>query len=143
MAKVFSQNHSSTSVGTVGIYSIGTESVYQKWQFSKIKCFAGILQEGLTRETLAKTSCLHPVLTFRIPVMCRAHASLRGKLTCELPRKTTLVFNCLKSSHSLSLSYTTLTNKTHMKYRVHKIEQNYNQIWHRIKANKYIVVDYK
>ena len=23
-----------------------------------------------------------------------------------------------------------------MKYRVQKIEQNYNQIWHRIKANK-------
>ena len=23
-----------------------------------------------------------------------------------------------------------------MKYRVHKIEQNYNQIWHGIKANK-------
>ena len=29
-----------------------------------------------------------------------------------------------------------------MKYRVHKIEQNYNQIWHRIKANKNIVVNY-
>ena len=29
-----------------------------------------------------------------------------------------------------------------MKYRVHKIEYNYNQIWHGIKANKYIVVNY-
>ena len=29
-----------------------------------------------------------------------------------------------------------------MKYRVHKIEQNYNQIWHGIKANKNIVVNY-
>ena len=29
-----------------------------------------------------------------------------------------------------------------MKYKVHKIEQNYNQIWHGIKANKYIVVNY-
>ena len=29
-----------------------------------------------------------------------------------------------------------------MKYRVHKIEQNYNQIWHRIKANKNVVVNY-
>ena len=29
-----------------------------------------------------------------------------------------------------------------MKYRVHKIEQNYNQIWHGIKANKDIVVNY-
>ena len=29
-----------------------------------------------------------------------------------------------------------------MKYRLHKIEHNYNQIWHGIKANKYIVVNY-
>ena len=29
-----------------------------------------------------------------------------------------------------------------MKYKVHKIEQNYNQIWHEIKANKNIVVNY-
>ena len=82
--------------------------------------------ECLTRELLAKYSCLHPVLTLHIPVMCRTHASLRRKLTRELPTKTTLVFNCLESSHSLSLTHTTLTNKSHMKYRVHKIEQNYN-----------------
>ena len=29
-----------------------------------------------------------------------------------------------------------------MKFEVHKIEQNYNQIWHGIKANKNIVVNY-
>ena len=29
-----------------------------------------------------------------------------------------------------------------MKYKVHKIEQNYDQIWHGIKANKNIVVNY-
>ena len=29
-----------------------------------------------------------------------------------------------------------------MKYRVHKIEHNYNQIWHGINANKNIVVNY-
>ena len=46
------------------------------------------------------------------------------------------------SLHTLSLSHTTLTNKTHMKYRVQKIEHNYNQIWHGIKANKNIVVNY-
>ena len=40
------------------------------------------------------------------------------------------------SFHILFLLHTTLTNKIHMKYRVHKIEQNYNQIWHKIKANK-------
>ena len=29
-----------------------------------------------------------------------------------------------------------------MKYRVQKIEQKYNKIWHGIKANKNIVVNY-
>ena len=29
-----------------------------------------------------------------------------------------------------------------MKYKEHKIEKNYNQLWHGIKANKNIVVNY-
>ena len=127
MTRVFSQKHSSTSVGNRGIYSVGKVSVYQIWQFSKAECFVGISQEGLTRETLMKTSCLHPILTFRILVMCRAHASLRGKPTRELPVKTALVFNCLEFSHththtlslslSLSHTHTTLTNKSYIIYR--------------------------
>ena len=88
-----------------------------------------------------KTNCLHLVLTLRILAMCRAHTSLHGKLTHKLPAKTALVLIAL-SLHILSLSHTTFTNKAHMKYRVHKIEQNYNQIWHGIKANKDIVVNY-
>ena len=51
----------------------------------------------------------------------------------RLPTKTSLVFNCLKSSHSLT--HTTLTIKSHIKYKVQKIEHNYNQIWHKIKTN--------
>ena len=43
---------------------------------------------------------------------------------------------------SLSLSHTTLINESHIKYKVHKIEQNYNQIWHEIKVNKNIIVNY-
>ena len=88
MARVFSQKHSSTYVSNVGIYSVGTKSVYQIGQSSKTECFVGVSREGLTHEILAKTSCLHPVLTFRIPVMCRAHALLRGMLTRKLPAKT-------------------------------------------------------
>ena len=106
VVRVFFQKHSLTSVGNVGIYSVGTESVYQKWQFSKTECFAGISWEGFTHETLTKTNCFHLILTLRILVMCRAHASLRGKLTRKLPAKIALVFNCLESSHSLSLSHT-------------------------------------
>ena len=110
--------------------------MYQKRQFGKIECFVGVSREGLTREILAKTSYLHLVLTLHIPVMCRAHALLRGMLTRELSAKTLHSSICLESSHTLSLSHTTLTNKSHMKYRVQKIKQNCNQIWHGIKANR-------
>ena len=127
-------------MGNVGIYSVGTENVYKKWQFSKTECFTGISQEGLTHKTLVKYSCLHSIPTLHIPVMCKAHVSLRGMLTRELPTKTLQSSICLESSltHSLSLSLSlsTLTNKSHMKYKVHKIEHNYNKIWHKIKANK-------
>ena len=133
MVRVFSQKHSSAFVGNVGIYSVGKESVYQIWQFSKTECFADISWEGLIHETLAKTSCLHPVLILRIPIISRAHASLRGKPTCELPIKTICLQLPWVFTHSLS--HTTLTNKSNIKYREHKIEQNYNQIWHGIKAN--------
>ena len=59
MAKVFSLKHSSTSMGNVGINSVGTESVYQIVQSGKTECFASVSEEGLTRELLAKHSCLH------------------------------------------------------------------------------------
>ena len=143
MARVFSQKHTSTYVGNGGIYSVSKDRVYQKWQSGKTEYFAGISREGLTHETLAKTSCLHPILTLRILVLCKTHVSLRGKLTHELPAKTASVFNLSwVFTHTLSHTHTTLTNKTHMKYRIKKIEQNYNQIWYGIKANKNIIVNY-
>ena len=53
-----------------------------------------------------------------------------SQATCE----NSLNFN-LPWVFTLSL-HTTHTMKFHIKYRVQKIEQNYNQIWHEIKANK-------
>ena len=76
------------------------------------------------------------------PVMCSTHASLRGKDSRELPVKSSFLCSCLESSRILSPSHTTLTNKSHMKYMVHNIEHNSNQIWHKIKANKNLVVNY-
>ena len=135
MVRVFSQKYFSTFLGNVGIYSVGIESVYQIGQSGKTRCFASVLREVLTHELLMKHNCLHPVLTLCIPVMCKAHASFRGMLSRKLLVKT-LHFSICLSLHTHSLSLTTLTNKSHMKYRVHSIEHNYNQIWHRIKANK-------
>ena len=121
MARVFSQKHCSTFVGNVGIYSVVTESVYQIGQFGKIECFASLSREGLTCELLTKHNCFHPVLTFHIPVMCKAYALFREMLSRELPAKTLQSSICL-SLHTLSLSCTILTIKSHNKYKVQKIE---------------------
>ena len=125
-------------MGNAGIYSVGTDSVYQKWQFSKTDYFAGISWEGLTRETLVKTSCLYPVLTLRIPIMCRAHASLRRMITRELLAKT--FQSSMSWVFTLSLSHTTLTNKSH-KIQGNKLKQLQHFLsWN--KSNINIVVNH-
>ena len=110
MARVFFQKHSSTSVDSDGIYSVGEDVVEQIGQNSKTNCFASISRKGLTRETLAKTSYLHLVLTLRILIRCRAHASLRGMLTRELPVKPLQSSICLESSHSFTYNPYKLIN---------------------------------
>ena len=90
MARVFSQKHSSTFMSNVGIYSMGTESLYQIEQTGRTEYLVGVSREGLTREILARHSYLHLVLTLRIPVMCKAHASLHGKLSRKIPARTLL-----------------------------------------------------
>ena len=92
-------------MGKVHIYNVGTESVYQSGQAGRTECLAGVSQESLIREILTRHSCLRPVLTLHILVMCNAHASFRRMLNHELPAKTSLVFSCL-SLHTLSLSNT-------------------------------------
>ena len=93
-----------------------------------------LAQRPYSRDT-SKTQLSPSVLTLRIPVMCKAHASLWRKLSLKIPARTSSVFNSL-SLHILSFYHTTLTIKSHNKYRVQKIEYNYNQIWYGIKANK-------
>ena len=69
---------------------MGTESVYFIIQTGETKCLAGVSWEGLICEILARHNCLHPVLTLRIAVMCKAHASLCEKLSREIPMRTLL-----------------------------------------------------
>ena len=77
-------------MGNMGIYSVGTESVYLIVQIGRTECLAGVSREGLTREILVRHSYLHPVLTLRIPVMCKAYASLHRKLSREIPARNLL-----------------------------------------------------
>ena len=73
------------------------------------------------REILARHSCLHPILTLRIPACASHMGHFEGCLVARYLRKL-FSFQLLESSHSLSLYYTTLTIKSHNKYRVQKIE---------------------
>ena len=70
----------------MGIYSEGTESVYQTVQTGRTECLSGRLYPQDTCETQ-----LSPfVQTLRILVMCKAHASLREKLSRETPARSLL-----------------------------------------------------
>ena len=73
-------------MGNVGIYSVGTESVYQIVQSGRTECFAERPYPRDTREIQLSPS----VLTLRISVMCKTHASLRQMLSRELPVRTLL-----------------------------------------------------
>ena len=75
-------------MGNVGIYSVGTENVYQIGQFDKTECFVDISREDLTREDTHENQLSPFVMTLRIPVMCRAHASLHRKTSHEILAKT-------------------------------------------------------
>ena len=71
-----------------------------------------VSREGLTHEILMKTSYLHLLLTPRIPVMCRAHASFRGMLSHKLPTKTLQSLIASVFTHSFSLTQPLQLNPT-------------------------------
>ena len=73
-------------MGNLGIYSVDAESVYQIVQSGRTECFAERPYPRDTHEIQLSPS----ILTFRIPVMFKAHASLRGMLSRELPMRTLL-----------------------------------------------------
>ena len=97
---------------------------------------ASVSRKG--RETQLSPS----VLTLRIPVMCRAHASFRGMLRRELPAKNSFVFNCL-SLHTLSFSITQplqLNPTINTRYkRLNKITIKFGT---ELKPTKHMVVSY-
>ena len=123
---------------------MGTESVYQIGQSGKTEFFVSVSREGLTHELLAKHSYIHPILTLRIPVMCRAHASFRGMLSHELSTKTLQSSICLSlHTHTLSLSLTQplQSNPTiNTRYKIlNKITIKFGM---KLKPTKQMVVNY-
>ena len=135
MARVFSQKHSSTSVGNGGIYNVGTESVYQKWQSAKQNVSWVSLGEALPIRHSQNTTISILSWLFAFQSFAGHMNHFVACLLASYPRKH-FSLQFVLSLHTSSLSHTTFTNKTHMKYRVQNIEHNYNQIWHGIKANR-------
>ena len=118
----------------MGINSIGTKSVFQTGQAGRTECLTSVSREGLTREILARHSCLHLAWLFAFQHVQGIWYTSRDAKS----RDTREIFFCLQmleSSHH-SLYHTTLIMKSHNTYRVQQIEYNYNQIWQEIKANK-------
>ena len=140
MARVFSQKHSLTFVGNICINSVGTESVYQNWQSGKTECLVGVSLEGLTREILARHSCLHPVLTLRIPACANHMSYFAGCLVARNPRKL-FSLQLLKSSHPLSITQPLQSNPTiNTGYkRLNRITIKFGT---KLKPTKHIVVNH-
>ena len=103
--------------------------VWQNRMFHR--CLVGRPYPPNTRENQLSPSCLDSSHSSHVQGICITSWDAKSQATYE----NISVFNAF-SLHTHSLSYTTLTNKSHMKYMVQKIEHNYNQTWHEIKANK-------
>ena len=98
-------------------------------------CLAGRLYLRDTCENQLSPSCPNSSHSSHVQGTCITSRKAYSRDT----RENSLSLQLALSLHTHSLPHTTLTNKSHMKYRVYKIEQNYNQIWQGIKANKNIV----
>ena len=114
---------------------IGIYIVWVKTWWSR---YAKIAKQNVSwvfhrKALLANYSRKPAVMTLCIPIMCSACGSLCRIASHESSLEIHLVFNENLSLHTLT--HTTLTMKSHIKYRVNMIEQNYNKIWHEIKTN--------
>ena len=140
MVRVFSQKHSLTFVGNMGINSVEIESMYQNWQFGKTKCLTGVLREGLTRKRLTRDSCLHPILTLCIPA-CASHMSHFARcLVAKYPRKL-FSLQLLESSHSLSITQPLQSNPI-INIRYKRLNKIIIKFGTKLKPTKHIVVNH-
>ena len=104
-------------------------TIWQNRMFCE--CLLGKPYSRASCETQLSPSCPDFSHSRHVRGTCITSWDAQSRATCE----NTSIFN-LPRVFTLSLSHTTLTIKSHIKYRVQKIEQNYNQICHRIRANK-------
>ena len=131
MARVFSLKSTFLNMWVMMVYIVWVTTQQSRYaKIAKQKVLRVFRGKALPPKYLQKLA----VMTLHIPVMCCAHGFTWQEVFSRATRENSFNLQCcLESLHSLS--HTTHTMKSHIKYRVHKIEQNYNQIWHEIKAN--------
>ena len=101
------------------------------------ECLMRIPYPRATRETQLSPS----VLTLRIPVMCRTHASFRGMLSRRLPAKILLSSIAWVFTHFLSITQPLQLNPTiNTEYkRLNKITIKFDM---ELRPTKHVVVNY-
>ena len=131
MARVFSLKSTPLNMWVMMVYIVWVTTQWSRYaKIAKQK----VLWVSRGKALPPKYSRKPFVMTLHIPVMCCAHGFTWQEVFSRATRENSFNLQCcLESSHSLS--HTTHTMKSHTKYKIYKIEQNYNQIWHGIKAN--------
>ena len=124
-------------MGNVGIYSVGTKSVYQNWQSEKTEYLAGRPYLQDSRETQLSPSCPNSSHSN----MCKPHGSLRGMLSCEIPVKTLQSLIAWVFTLSLCITQPLQSNPTiNIGYKwLNKITIKFGT---ELKPTKHIVVNY-
>ena len=140
MVRVFSLKSTSLNMWIMRVYIMGVKTwcirydKIAKQNVLRVSCGNGLLVRHSQKPAI--TICHNSSHSSHVLSTC---FTLREGYS-QATRENSLIFN-LPWVFTLSL-HTTHTMKSHIKYRVQKIEHNYNQIWHRIKANKKIIVNH-
>ena len=130
MARVFSLKNTPLNMWVMMVYIVWVKIQWSRYakiakqKVSQVSC-GKVLPVKYSRKPAIMTLCI---------LVSYAHGFTSREVFSRATRENSFDLQyCLEYSHSLS--HTTYIMKSHMKYKVHKIEQNCNKILHGIKAN--------
>ena len=127
MARVISLKSTPLNMWVMMVYIVWVKTWWRR--YDKI-AKQNVSRVSRRKALPSKYSQKPAVMTLHIPIMCCAHGFILRKVFSQATCENSFDLQCcLESSHSLS--HTTYTMKSHIKYRV----RNYNQIWLGIKTN--------
>ena len=132
MARVFSLKITPQHMLVMWVYIVGVETwcvrnnKLAKQNVSWVSCEKALPSKHSQKPAI--TICHDSSHSSHVLSTCFTSQECFSRVTCKN-------FFSLHFEFSHSVSHTTLTMKSRIKYWVQKIEHNYNQIWHEIKVN--------